>query len=181
MRKLALLLLLTLPVFAAKFENIVVRNGDTTFNDGDAPRLRDLGRRYAYFEKDGVAYVITDANVLKQVFDELQPQIDLGREQARIGEEQARVGGLQAAVGGEQAALGAQQASHWDEPARMRELEAKQRKLQRRQAELQEQQRPLAELQEVLAEKQRVESSRARKRLANLFDGAVRSGVAKRR
>jgi septal ring factor EnvC (AmiA/AmiB activator) len=167
MRKIALLLLVfVLPLFAGTFQNLTVRDGDDS---------------YASFEKEGVTYVITDPAMLKRINAVVQPQVDLGHEQARLGTEQARIGGLQAQVGAEQAALGAQQAASWDDSARMRELEAKQRKLQRRQAELAEQQRPLAEKQEVLAEKQREASARAQKGLEKLFDEALRTGVAKRR
>lgn len=167
MRKIALLLLVfVLPLFAGTFENLTVRDG----NDS-----------YASFEKDGVTYVITDPATMKRINAVVQPQVDLGREQARLGGEQAKIGARQAEIGAEQAALGAQQAANWDDPARMRELEAKQRKLQRRQAELAEQQRPLAKEQEVLAEKQREASSRAHKSLDKLFDEALRTGIAKRR
>jgi hypothetical protein len=181
MRKLALLLLFALPLVAADFDNIVIRDGNTSFNYGGDRDGDGLGRRYAYFEKDGVAYAITDAATLKRILAELRPQMELGEEQARIGAEQARIGGMQAAVGAEQAAIGAQQAAHWDDQGRARELEAAQRKLQRRQEQLAEQQRPLAEKQQALAEKQREAADRAKKRIEAIFEEALRGGTAKRR
>lgn len=184
MRKLAFLLLaFTLPLFAADFENVVVRDGNTSFSEGHlgASDLAGLGRRYAYFERSGVRYVIRDEATLERLLKVLQPQVDLGEEQARIGGQQAKLGQKQAELGQQQAAIGAQQATHWNDQELARELQEKQRRLQQRQEELAEQQRPLADQQRVLAEKQREASRRAKVRMAAIFEEALRSGVAKRR
>ena len=182
MRKLALILLaLALPLFADTFENVVIRDGKISFSDGDAHGLSGLGQRYAYFEKGGVGYVIRDEATLARVLRELQPQIDLGHEQARIGEQQAKLGQKQAELGQQQAAIGAQQATHWNDRELSRELQKKQSRLQQRQEELADQQRPLADQQRVLADKQREASRRAKVRLGAIFDEALRNGVAKRR
>jgi hypothetical protein len=182
MRKLAplFLLVLALPLFA--FENIVIRDGDHSVSWGRDPRVAGVhGRQFAYFEKDGTGYVITDQAVLQRLMAETREQAEIGEEQARIGNEQARIGALQAEVGAQQAAIGAQQAAASDDRARSRELEAKQRKLQRRQEALAEQQQPLAIQQQELGEKQRVAGLRARAAVQKIFEEALRSGVAKRR
>jgi len=183
MRKLVFLLLaFTLPLFAATFENVVIRDGNRSFSDGDAhdDDLAGLGQRYASFERDGVRYVIRDEATLERLQKVLQPQVDLGEQQARIGGQQAKLGQKQAEVGQQQAAIGAQQATHWNDQELARELQEKQRRLQQRQEELAEQQRPLAEQQRVLAEKQREASRRAKARMGAIFVEALRSGVAKR-
>lgn len=184
MRKLAFLLLaFALPLFAATFENVVIRDGSTSYSDGEvgSSDLAGLGRRFAYFERGGAGYVIRDEATLARILKEIQPQIDLGDEQARVGGQQAKLGQKQAELGQQQAAIGAQQATHWKDREYSRELQEKQRRLQRRQEELAEQQRPLAEQQRVLAERQREASRRAKLRLAAIFDEALRNGVAKRR
>jgi hypothetical protein len=183
MRKLALLLLaIALPLFAATYDSVVVRNGDTTFSfGGDPDDTADYGRRFASFEKNGARYLITDAAVLDRIDKELRPQVELGNEQARLGSEQARLGGLQAELGAQQAVIGAKQAAAWNDSDRQRELQAQQHKLQQRQEALAEQQRPLADKQRVLADKQREAGDRAKKRLDTIFDEAIRNGTAKRR
>jgi ribosomal protein L44E len=182
MRKLAFLLLaFALPLFADTFQNVVIRDSNRSFSDGDADDLAGLGRRYASFERDGVRYVIRDEATLARLLKELQPQVDLGHEQAEIGGQQAKLGQKQAELGQQQAAIGAQQAAHWNDRELAGELQEKQRRLQRRQEELADQQRPLAEQQRVLAEKQREASRRAKVRMAAIFEEALRNGVAKRR
>ncbi|MBC7821545.1 MAG: hypothetical protein IAG10_32060 [Planctomycetaceae bacterium] len=69
MRKLALLFLVAfaLPSFAATYGTIVIRDGDRHYADGDSDDFAEtanLGRQYAFFERDGVGYVIRDVDTL---------------------------------------------------------------------------------------------------------------------
>ncbi|HEX8410611.1 MAG TPA: hypothetical protein VF883_17235 [Thermoanaerobaculia bacterium] len=182
MRKFVLVLLaLALPLSAATFDNIIVRNGNHSYvhTNRHAPDTESLGRHFAYFERNGVGYVIRDAATLQRIERVLQPQVQLGNEQARLGQQQAALGQKQAALGARQAALGAQQISA--RGARASELQRRQSELAEQQRELADQQRPLADEQRELAEKQREASRVALGRMEKLFDEAVRSGVAKRR
>jgi hypothetical protein len=184
MRKLAFLFaLFALPLFAHDDETIIFRDGDHSYiqNDHDSDLDRaDLGRHYALFTRGGNTYVIHDAATLERVRKIIAPQVELGKQQAKLGGEQAALGAKQAALGAKQAALGAKQAAAGSSE-RQRELAAGQRELAEQQRELAEQQRPLAEQQRALGEKQREAGRRARQRLDELFDDALRSGVAKRR
>jgi hypothetical protein len=186
MRKLALLLLvmvfaLALPAVAATFENVLIRNGDQSFMDGNSDDMdvSGLGRHYAYFERNGVAYAIRDTATLGRLSKLLEPQRALGREQARVGEQQAALGQKQAALGAKQAALGAEQVDA--RGAHARELARRQEELADRQRELADQQQPLAAEQRRLAGRQREAARIARPQLEKIFEEAIRSGVAQRR
>src|SRR5215210_2788051 len=130
MRKLAFLLLVlfALPLFASTYGKIVIRDGDRQFVDSDDVDVAGLGRHYAYFVRDGVAYVIDDANTLATIRRIVKPQEELGAQQAKLGAQQAALGAKQAALGAKQAALGAQQATAGSS-SRQRELSVQQREL----------------------------------------------------
>lgn len=184
MRKLGLLLLaaLALPLFAAGYGSIVIRDGDRQYSQGGAHRPGDssnLGRRYAFFERDGVGYVIRDADTLARIGEIIKPQQDLGEQQAKLGAAQAAIGAKQASLGAKQAAVGLQQAGA-SNAARASQLAARQQELAQQQAALAGQQQPLAEQQRLLGEKQHAASKVARRALEKLFDDAIRTGVAKR-
>lgn len=165
---------------AATVENIIVRNGEHSYVNGDADYDRTLGGRYASFELDGVRYVITDEETLDKIDEIIQPQVELGRKQAELGARQAKLGAEQAKLGAKQAELGAKQRWARDEDegrelaAQQRELSEKQRELGARQGELGERQRDLGEL-------QRAAGKKAEKEMENVFKAAVRSGIARRR
>ncbi len=164
---------------AASVENIIIRNGDHSYVNGDGHQDHSLGGRYASFELDGVRYVITDEDTLDKLDEIIEPQVELGKKQAALGARQAKLGAEQAKLGAQQAALGAKQAWARDDEAReladkQRELSEKQRELGARQGELGERQRDLGDLQREAAKK-------AEKEMENVFRAAVRSGVARRR
>src|SRR5687767_8897578 len=109
MRKLPILLvLLAVPLFAdsAKY---IFRDGDVAYGHFDGNERAELGRHYAYFEREGVGYVIHAPKVLGQLRKITAPQAELGRRQADLGREQAALGAKQAALGAEQAAIGMKQ------------------------------------------------------------------------
>lgn len=185
MRKLALLLLIAfaLSSFAATYGTIVIRDGDHHYADGDSDdfaEVANLGRQYAFFERDGVGYVIRDVDTLARIRKIVKPQTDLGRQQAKLGSEQAALGAKQAALGVKQAALGMKQAATTSS-VQARELSAQQSDLSRQQQKLSEQQVPLGEQQRVLGEKQSDAAKASRRQLEKLFEDAIRNGLAKRR
>jgi hypothetical protein len=184
MRKLALLFLVAfaLPSFAATYGPIVIRDGDHHYADGDSDDFAETANlgHYAFFERDGVGYVIRDVDTLARIRQIVKPQADLGRQQAKVGSEQAALGAKQAALGVKQAALGMKQAATSND-VRARELVEQQRDLSRQQQKLSEQQMPLAEQQRVLGEKQSDAAKASRRQLEKLFDDAIRNGLAKRR
>lgn len=164
---------------AATVENIIIRNGDHSYVNGDGDYDRTLGGRYASFELDGVRYVITDEETLDKLDEIIEPQVELGKKQADLGAKQARLGAEQAKLGAEQAKLGAQQG--WARDDEARELAAKQRQLSEKQRELGARQGELGERQRDLGELQREAGKKAEKEMENVFKAAVRSGIARRR
>ncbi|HVE71395.1 MAG TPA: hypothetical protein VNI54_08515 [Thermoanaerobaculia bacterium] len=164
----------------ATYENIAIHDNGISFIDGDSSRaFSDLGKRYAYFERDGVAYVIHDPATLAALRTIMQPQVDLGRQQAEVGQRQAELGRKQAEIGQRQAELALKQIGARG-PAASR-LSERQRVLSDEQSALADRQRPLAQQQSVLAEKQREAARIARPKTEKAFEDAIRSGVAKRR
>lgn len=165
---------------AASVENIIIRNGDHSYVNGDGDYKDDsFGRRYASFELDGERYVITDEATLEKLDEIIEPQVELGKKQAALGAKQARLGAQQAELGAQQAAVGARQA--WARDDEARELSAKQRELSAKQRELGARQGELGERQRDLGEQQREAGKKAEKEMENVFRAAVRSGVARRR
>lgn len=182
MRTLAFLLAaaVALPSFAATWGTVVIRDGDRQYAHGDSRdvgRTTDLGTRYAFFERDGVAYVIRDAATLARTYEIIKPQEALGRQQAKLGAEQAALGAKQAALGAKQAALGIRQAAAPGDA----QLAAQQHALAEQQKLLADQQQPLARQQHALGEKQHAASKVALRELQKLFEDAIRRGVATRR
>ncbi|HEX6086444.1 MAG TPA: hypothetical protein VF266_18090 [Thermoanaerobaculia bacterium] len=172
--------ILALVLLFAAYTNVVIHDHPHSYMNGDSSRVRtDLGKHYAYFERDGAGYVIYDAATLAKLQTILQPQVELGRKQATLGQQQAELGRKQAALGARQAAIGAQQISARGE--RAHRLSRQQQELSAEQSVLAEQQEPLAEQQRILGEKQREAARIATPKMEKIFEEAVRSGVAKRR
>ncbi|HVG25873.1 MAG TPA: hypothetical protein VND45_17075 [Thermoanaerobaculia bacterium] len=172
--------LLLLTLLAATYDNIAIHDNGRSYMEMRGNReLSDLGGRYAYFERDGVAYVIRDAATLDQLRAILRPQVELGEQQAALGRQQAALGEKQAAIGQRQAELGMQQVGASGE--RSRRLHVRQRELAAQQSELADQQRPLGEQQRVLGARQREASRVAKPKLEKIFADAIRTGIAKKR
>lgn len=176
------LAILTGTAVAATVENIIVKNGDSSYINGSGhdTSTRYFGDHYAAFELDGVRYVITDQMTLNRIDKVLEPQIELGKRQAALGERQAALGAEQAKIGLEQARLGAKQATARSE-ARQHELAEQQRELAEEQRKLGDRQRELGDRQRDLGDKQREAGEIAEKELEKIFKNAVNSGVARRR
>ncbi len=166
---------------AASVENIIIRDGEHAYVNGDGISRSDyaFGKRYASFELDGVRYVITDPDALEEIEEIVEPTIELGEKQAALGEKQAKLGAEQAELGAQQAAVGARQA--WARGEAARELAETQRELSAEQRKLGDRQRELGERQRELGDQQREAGKTVEKELEKVFRNAVRSGVAKRR
>ena len=172
--------ILALLLLFATYTNVVIHDHPHSYIHGDSSRVRtDLGKHYAYFERDGVAYVIHDPATLARLQTILQPQVELGQKQAALGQQQAELGRKQAALGARQAELGVQQISARGE--RANRLSRRQQELASEQNVLAGQQQPLAEQQRILGEKQREAGRVARPKMEKIFEEALRSGIAKRR
>jgi hypothetical protein len=194
MRRLAavvLFALTALPLFAAgKSTRIVIRDGDSTYMTGDFDSSSDArydnaagGRHYAWFERDGESWLITDPAVLAQLRDATRAQRGIGSDQGALGSRQAELGRRQAELGRKQAELGREEAASAvaGDRDRQREFSAKQRDLSEQQRALSEKQRELSGKQRELSAKQREVSRQVQRNIEKIFEDAMRSGVAKRR
>jgi beta-lactamase regulating signal transducer with metallopeptidase domain len=84
---------------------IIVSGDDTTMSGSNGDFDRALGFRYKigdeyiWFRRDGKAYVIRDAGILKAAHKIFEPQHELGKRQGELGEQQGKLGELQAKLG----------------------------------------------------------------------------------
>lgn len=90
-------------------EGYVIVTGDTTTMSGSTDDLRRakamhgrIGGDYIWFRRDGKAFVIRDAGMLKAAAKLLEPQHELGMQQGELGDQQAKLGELQAELGEKQ-------------------------------------------------------------------------------
>lgn len=90
-------------------EGYVIVTGDTTTMSGsteDLRRVRAMRGRisgdYIWFRRDGKAFLIRDAGILKAAAKLLEPQHELGRQQDELGRQQGELGELQAKLGEKQ-------------------------------------------------------------------------------
>jgi hypothetical protein len=187
-KRLALAAVVLFALFAGKPNEhcsagkaVVFANGGITFANGisssDLAALANTyGRHYAYFERNGHGYVITDPDTLDRIAAVYAPQLALGSKQAALGQKQAALGMDQAKLGLEQARLGIQQV-HDDSKA----TERRQQELGKQQDTLGEKQDSLGRDQEAMGHQQEEKSRAAEKQLTVIFDEAIRMGVAKKR
>jgi hypothetical protein len=160
---------------------VVYSDGDVTFANGisaeDLSALRTTyGRHFAYFERDGHDYVITDPDTLDRIAALYEPQQKLGRKQAELGQKQAALGAKQAELGREQARIGMRQTYDHSES-----LDRRQNELGKKQDELGEKQDALGKQQDSMGRQQDDLSRTVEKQIGVIFDQAIRTGVAKKR
>jgi beta-lactamase regulating signal transducer with metallopeptidase domain len=138
-------------------DSYVIVSGDTTTmsgSDSDFDRVAGfrykIGDQFIWFRRNGKAYIIRDAAILKAAHKLFEPQQELGRQQSELGDQQAKLGELQAE-------LGAKQSSVRTTPADLaRDIEKLKEKLKTAGTaeELGDVQALLGELQSKIAEKQ---------------------------
>jgi hypothetical protein len=144
-------------------------------SDDLATLQRHYGRHFAYMEREGRGYVITDPDMLDRIAAVYSLQRNLGRKQATLGQKQADLGAQQADLGKEQARVGMRQVhDHSDS------LEHRQDELSKQQDKLGEKQEALGRQQEEMGRQQEDLAKTAEKQMATIFDQAIRTGVAKR-
>lgn len=143
-----------------------------------ARALRTEGRALLYVRQGGHAYVVRDPALLAQAETFFEPQEAMGRRQAELGSRQSALGGRQSALGAQQARLGARQAGV--SGRRADDLGRRQDVLGRQQDELGRQQDALGRQQDALGREQDRLAREADAKLHDLFDNALRRGVALR-
>lgn len=192
MRRLAAVVLFALTTVtlaaADDFTRIIIRDGDSTYMMGEFSSTSSARydtaagtRHYAWVERDGEAWLITDPAVLARLDEATRAQRRVGGEQGALGSRQAELGRKQAELGRKQAELGRRQAAYATDSTRQRDLGEQQRELSEQQRVLSGKQRELSEKQRELSEKQRQVSIDVHRDVARIFEDAIRSGAAKRR
>jgi bla regulator protein BlaR1 len=93
-------------------DSYVIVSGDTTTmsgSDSDFDRVTGfrykIGDEFIWFRRNGKAYVIRDAAILKAAQKLFEPQHELGREQGELGDQQAKLGELQDELGAKQSTV----------------------------------------------------------------------------
>jgi hypothetical protein len=160
---------------------VVYSDGNITFANGisidDLSTLRKAyGRHFAYVEREGHGYVITDSDTLDRIAAVYEPQQKLGRQQAVLGAKQAALGVQQAQIGTEQGRIGMRQTYDHSET-----LDRRQNELGKKQDALGEKQDTLGRQQEVMGRQQEELARNAEKQIGAIFDQAIRTGLAKKR
>lgn len=163
-----------------KGKAVVYADGGVTFANGigadDLSVLQKAyGRHFAYFERDGQRYLITDPDTLDRIAAVYAPQMNLGRKQADLGAKQAKLGAQQADLGREQARIGMRQVY-----GRSETLERQQTELGKKQDQLGEKQDVLGRQQDAMGRQQDDLAKSVDKQISTIFDQAIRTGVAKK-
>jgi hypothetical protein len=158
-------------------------DGSSTMNGSTedvrrAEALRAGNASLLYLRKDGAAYVIRDAAILRQAEGIMKPQQALGSRQGELGAQQGELGRRQGALGAEQGRLGARMAD--STPRQIAELGRQQSELGRQQAALGEQQAALGRRQAELGRQQAELSRQAEPKFRALLNEALRRGLAQR-
>lgn len=165
----------------------VIVQGDSTngsWDDSDTPSTAQLrsqfGDRFAWFRKDGRDYVVTASAVLDELDRAMEPQKNVNRMQARVNRAQAHVNELQAGVNAHQQDVNAAQAQvNASHPGVDQErVNRKQADVNAEQADVNAEQSKVNALQEKVNEEQRRVSAEIERRLQEIFESALRRGVA---
>jgi beta-lactamase regulating signal transducer with metallopeptidase domain len=158
----------------------------------DVRRAKDLQKGdepLLYFRRNGKAYVVRDAALLKQAEEIFRPQAEMGARQGELGAQQGRLGAQQGALGAKQGELGAKQGELGSRQARrgeddealaaeMETLAGEMEELGKEMEALGRDMEKLGRQQEELGREQERLGREAQKNLRALVDGAIRSGAA---
>jgi len=146
-------------------------SGDTRdWKEAEALREEMDARSMLWFRRGDDRYIITDARLLDQVEEIMQPQLELGKQQGELGRRQGELGRLQGELGRKQGQLGRMQSEiarrHASLVARLAAanvdgrdsdlLDQEQEAIARQQQEISELQSELGEKQSKLGERQSV-------------------------
>lgn len=179
------------PLMVAAADGVIRRyvivRGDSmsgSWDESNSPSAEELrarfGDRFAWFRKDGHEYVVTDSAVMSELDRAMEPQKGVNRMQAGVNREQERVNRMQAGVNAHQHDVNAMQAE-----VNASQSTAAQERVNRKQSEVNveqegvnaEQSKVNAMQEKVNAEQSRV-SAELRRRVQEIFNSALQSGVA---
>lgn len=179
---LALLLLLSLPVFAggSRREHIVD-------DDMELRIVQDDDSHWASYRNDGVRYRTSDRSVLAEIERAMEPHRELAREHSRLGRKHSELGREHSQLGREHSRLGREHSrlardrrglDDREIERRQRDLEAEQRKLEEKQRKLEDRQREIEDDQSEIERRKNELERRGYREIEEIFERAAREGKA---
>ena len=179
--------LLLLAVLASPTSWVVVRDDQQVTMHGDISDIKlarkflpELGPGYLWFRQGGKEYVVQDKKVLDEIDEAIQPQNELGSDQARLGKRQADLGQQQAKLGQRQAQLGMEMARSSMQGGRPdRAVEEEMQELSRAQETIGREQEKIGHEQEKMGHKQERLSRQVEQKVAALIDASLKNGTAR--
>ena len=165
----------------------LIVHGDSmsgSWDESDAPSRAELraqlGDRFAWFRKDGHEYVVTDSAIMDELDRASEPQKNVNRLQAGVNREQKRVNGMQAVVNTHQHDVNAMQALVNDHPSAVDQerVNRNQSEVNAEQKDVNAEQAKVNAIQEKVNEEQSRVSAEFGRRVQEILNSALQSGVA---
>lgn len=162
----------------------LIVHGDTMSGSWDESRdLRhQFGDRFAWFRKDGQEYVVTDSAVMDELDRAMEPQKHVNVRQSGVNREQQRVNEMQAPVNAHQHDVNAMQTqvNEHQSSVDQKMVNRKQSDVNAEQADVNAEQAKVNAIQEKVNEEQSRVSAEFNRRVQEILNSALRSGVATR-
>ncbi|HEY2323354.1 MAG TPA: hypothetical protein VGJ82_10890 [Thermoanaerobaculia bacterium] len=165
----------------------VIVRGDSmsgSWDESGSPSTEGLRARYgdhfAWFRKDGHEYVVTDSAVMDKLDRAMEPQKSVNRMQAGVNREQERVNRMQSGVNAHQHDVNAMQAevNASQSSAGQERVNRKQSEVNEEQAGVNAEQAKVNAMQAKVNEEQHRVSAEVERRVQEVFNSALQSGVA---
>jgi hypothetical protein len=156
-------------------------SGSWEQNDSSSNELRHQFRdRFAWFRKDGHEYVVTDSPVMHELDRAMEPQKNVNRMQSGVNREQQRVNEMQAHVNAHQSDVNAMQTRVNEHQSGIDQemVNRKQSDVNAEQADVNAEQAKVNAKQEKVNEEQRRVSAEFSRRVQEILNSALQSGVA---
>jgi uncharacterized protein YPO0396 len=149
-------------------------------NDSSSKLRERFGDRFAWFRKDGYEYVVTDSAVMDELDRAMEPQKDVNRMQAGVNREQQRVNEMQGGVNAHQHDVNAMQAqvNANQSGVDQERVNRKQADVNAEQANVNAEQAKVNAMQEKVNEEQHRVSAELNRRVQEILNSALQSGVA---
>jgi hypothetical protein len=165
---------------------IIVHGDEMTgsWDESDSPSTQELrarfGDRFAWFRKYGHEYVVTASSVMDELDRAMEPQKNVNRMQGGVNREQGRVNEMQAGVNAHQHDVNAMQAQvNASQGADQERVNRKQADVNAEQAGVNAEQAKVNVMQAKVNEEQHRVSAELNRRVDEIFDSALKSGVAR--
>ena len=162
----------------------LIVHGDSMSGSWDQSKeLRhQFGDRFAWFRKDGYEYVVTDSHVMDELDRAMEPQKNVNRMQSGVNREQQRVNEMQAHVNAHQHDVNAMQTQVNEHQSGVDQemVSRKQSDVNAEQADVNAEQAKVNAMQEKVNDEQHRVSAELSRRVQEIFNSALQSGVARK-